>query len=111
VSDRPHNVFAPKPLHCVGGNPSAYSIRGEFDQQGHLRAVPDHEKTRSAEQFAFFGGNEARTQPIARWATKIDRQQARNILAIPGVMETMLDLGYDPLHILEEHAALLAQAA
>jgi len=111
VSDRPHNVYEPKALHCVGGNPSAYSIREEFDKQGHLRVVPEHERPVSLEKFAFFGGEAPRNQATARWATKIDRQQARNILAIPGVMETMLDLGYDPLHILEEHAALLAQAA
>lgn len=111
VSDRPHNVLAPKPLHCVGGNPSAYAIRDEFDQQGHLRVVPDHERPVSLEKFSFFGGDAPRTQPLARWAHKIDHQQAKNILAIPGVMDTMLDLGYDPLHILEEHAALLAAAA
>lgn len=112
VSDRPHNVYEPKPLHCVGGNPSAYAIREEFDQQGHLRVMPDHERPVSAEKIAFFGGSESpHAQPVARWAPRIDPQQARNILAIPGVMDTMLDLGYDPLHILDEHAALLAQAA
>ena len=111
VSDRPHNLYEPKPLHCIGGNPSAFSIRNEFDQEGHLRAIPHHEQRVSREKFAFFGGDAPRTDPVARWASRIDRQQARNILAIPGVMETMQDLGYDPLHILDEHAALLAAAA
>jgi hypothetical protein len=63
------------------------------------------------EKFAFFSGDAPRNQAVSRWAHKIDPQQARNILAIPGVMETMLDLGYDPLHILDEHAALHSAAA
>ncbi|HSR66094.1 MAG TPA: hypothetical protein VLM17_10905 [Xanthomonadaceae bacterium] len=112
VSDRPHNLFEPKPLHCVGGNPSAYAIRSEFDRQGHLHVQrDDDDRSLSLEKFAFFGGDAPRNQAIARWAARIDRDQARAILAIPGVMDTMLDLGYDPLRILEEHAALLAAAA
>ncbi|MFN3310510.1 MAG: hypothetical protein ACK40R_02255 [Thermomonas sp.] len=110
VSDQPHNIFAPKPLHCIGGNPSAYAIREEFDKQGHLRVVPDHERPVSQEKLSFFGASEMpRSQPIERWGHMIDRQQAKNILAIPGVMDTMLDLGYDPLGMLEAHAAWLAR--
>ena len=111
VSDRPHNVYEPKPLHCIGGNVSAYSIRREFDQQGYLRAIPEDEHVVSRKKFAFFGGDAPRTEAVARWAPAIGRDDARNILALPGVMETMLDLGYDPLRILDEHAALLAAAA
>lgn len=106
VSGQPHNVFAPKPLHCVGGNPGAYALRPEFDPQGHLRVVSDKERSESSEKFAFFGG-QVHADTTRRWAHAIDRQQARNILAMPGVMDTMLDLGYDPLRLLDEHAAVL----
>lgn len=109
VSGQPHNVFVPKPLHCVGGNPSAYSIRGEFDQAGHLRVVPEHERPVSLEKFAYFGSEAApRAQALERWARVIDREQAYNILGLPGVMDTMLDLGYDPLRILDAYNALRA---
>lgn len=112
VSDRPHNVHAPKPLHCVGGNPSAYAIRGEFDKQGHLRAVADQDREASIDRLAFFGGSDMpRAQAMQRWANVIDGDQARNILSIPGVMDTMLDLGYDPLRMLDAHAAVRAQLA
>ncbi len=112
VSDRPHNVHAPKALHCVGGNPSAYAIREEFDKQGHLRVAPAHERPVSLEKFAFFGGSDApRAQAMQRWAKVIDGDQARNILAIPGVMDTMLDLGYDPLRMLDAHTQCRAEMA
>ena len=112
VSDTPHNLYEPKPLHCLGGNVSAFAIRREFDQQGYLRAIPESDRVISRKKFDYYGKDTApRNQPVARWANSINRDQARAILAIPGVMETMLDLGYDPLHILDEHAALLAAAA
>lgn len=110
VSGQPHNLHAPKPLHCVGGNPGAYALRPEFDPQRHLRVVSEKEGLESSEKFSFFGGR-MQADTTRRWAHAIDREQARNILAIPGVMDTMLDLGYDPLRILEEHAALLGAAA
>lgn len=110
VSDRPHNILDPKPLHCIGGNPSAYTIREEFDKQSYLRTMPEDQRPVFLEKLAFFGASQApRSQPIERWGHLIDRQRAKNILAIPGVMDTMLDLGYDPLGMLDEHAAWLAQ--
>ena len=109
MSGQPHNLHAPKPLHCVGGNPGAYALRPEFDPQRHLLVVSEQERSESSEKFAFFGGR-VQADTTRRWAGRIDLRQAKNILAIPGVMDTMLDLGYDPLRILDEHAAQLAAA-
>lgn len=112
VSGQPHNVFEPKALHCIGGNVSAFSIREEFDQQGYLRAIPEDERTVSRRKFEYFGsGTGVRTDSMARWAKAISREDARSILALPGVMETMLDLGYDPLRMLDEHAQCRAAMA
>lgn len=109
VSDRPHNLFEPKPLHAVGGNTSAHLIRPEFDRDAQLRRVQGADRERDEAKIAYFGaGHAPRGNPMQRWVRDIDPAEANAILSLPGVMDTMLDLGYDPLRILDEYNALRA---
>lgn len=105
VTGTPHNMHDPKPMHCIGGNVSAYAIRGDFDKQGHLNSIPEDTQAIARRKFEVFGGHGPRTDTLSRWASAISHEDACSILSIPGVMDTMLDLGYDPLRMLDEHAA------
>lgn len=105
VTGTAHNLHDPKPMHCIGGNVSAYAIRDDFDKQGHLKAIPEHTQAVARRKFEVFGGDGPRTDTLSRWASAISHEDACAILSIPGVMDTMLDLGYDPLRIMDEHAA------
>ena len=112
VSDRPHNLYEPKPLHATGGNTSAHLIRPEYDCAAQLRRVPANLRERDAAKMAYFGGGHApRGNPLARWVHDIQPDEASGILSLPGVMDTMLDLGYDPLRLLEQYTAARAEAA
>lgn len=109
VADTPHNLYEPKPLHAIGGNTSAHLIRPEFDRSGHLDMISEQFRPRARDKIAYFGGSEApRANAVQRWAHDLTPDEAYNVLALPGVLETMLDLGYDPLRMLDEYKALRA---
>lgn len=112
VSDQPHNVYEPKPLHATGGNTSAHLIRPEYDREAQLRRVSGESRERDQAKMAYFGaaGHEARGNPLERWVQDIRPDEAYGVLSLPGVMDTMLDLGYDPLRMLDEYRALRAAA-
>lgn len=106
VTGTAHNVHDPKPMHCIGGNVSAYAIRGDFDKQGHLKSIPEGTQAIARRKFEVFGGEGGpRADTLSRWAPAISHEDACALLSIPGVMDAMLDLGYDPLFMLDEHAA------
>jgi len=113
VSDQPHNVYEPKALHATGGNTSAHLIRPEYDRAAQLRRVSGALRERDEAKIAYFGGvgHEPRGNPLERWIRDIQPHEAYGILALPGVMDTMLDLGYDPLHMLDQYNTARAQAA
>ncbi|MGN6512748.1 MAG: hypothetical protein ACTHKZ_04140 [Lysobacteraceae bacterium] len=111
INGQPHNVLDAKALHTIGGNTSAHAVRPEFDRAGELRHLGEREAAVAREKFAYFGGSqEPRQDALRRWAFEISPQEAHGILAMPEVLDTMLDLGYDPLRMLDEYKAMRVAA-
>ena len=109
INGQPHNLMDTRPLHTLGGNSSAHAMRPEYDREGEIRHLGEREAAVAREKFAYFGATaQPRADTLRRWAFDITPQEAHAILAMPEVLDTMLDLGYDPLRMLDEYKVVRA---